>query len=331
MGILDLLINITGQRLVFPFYHVVSDEILPHVRNLYSVKSVKVFRKELDFFLRHYQPLDVEDVESLAQSGEKYSKKGILLSFDDGHRECFEIIAPILQEKGIPAIFFVNSAFVDNQALFFRYKVSLCIERLNTLPEKHFILSKISSLIGLPFANKQMIRKYLLSLGYHEEKMIQAIADVLAVSFEDFLKTSQPYLSSCQISNLLANGFRIGAHSIDHPYYYKIPFSEQVRQTEASLIFLENKFGIKEKYFSFPFTDFCVSAAFFRYFYDTKDKNSPRLNLSFGCAGLKIEKEPLHFQRIPMETGKANISKRLLSTYLGFILKSVIGKNSIIR
>jgi hypothetical protein len=36
---------------------------------------------------------------------------------------------PILRRKGVPATVFVNSDFVDNQDLFFRFKAALIIDK----------------------------------------------------------------------------------------------------------------------------------------------------------------------------------------------------------
>ena len=108
-----------------PFYHAVSDEKLPHVLN-YPYRNILQFEKELDFFLKYFQPVLLEELISGKCSGEK----GFHLSFDDGLRECAEVIAPVLLKKGIPATFFLNSAFVDNKALFHKYKASLVLNRL---------------------------------------------------------------------------------------------------------------------------------------------------------------------------------------------------------
>lgn len=97
------------------FYHIVSDETIPYVL-AYHIKSKSEFEKELDFILKKYQPVDLETIVSgTAKSN------AIHFSFDDGLKECAEIIAPILLKKGIPATFFINSGFVENNCFFQNY------------------------------------------------------------------------------------------------------------------------------------------------------------------------------------------------------------------
>lgn len=332
MNLLNLLIRITGQRHILPFYHAISDKPLVHIRNLYPVKTEKEFVRDLDFLLKNYEPVSVSDYTKWAETGDFPSKNTFLLSFDDGHRECIEIVAPILEKKGIPAIFFLNSAFLDNRALFFRYKASLCIETLKTLPKRHSSFKEIQKLSkNDSLSNPIALEKFLLSLGHESEPLIEAIAGLWSISFEDFLAKEKPYLTSEQVQTLLGKGFQIGAHSVNHPHYYKLPFSGQIWQTESSLDFLASGFSLTERYFSFPFTDYKITNDFFRYFYPENPEAKRKMTLSFGCAGLKNEIEEFHFQRISMEGTKADAAWVLSKAYLYYCLKFFTGNNTIKR
>ncbi|MBX7242777.1 MAG: polysaccharide deacetylase family protein [Bacteroidia bacterium] len=333
MNLLRFFTRITGQRHILPFYHAVSDKPMPHLRNLYAVKKEKEFVADLDFLLKNYEPVSVQDYGKWTKAGIFPEKNTFLLSFDDGLRECIDVIAPILEKKGIPAIFFVNSGFVDNKALFFRYKASLCLETLKKLPPAHASFREIQKLTNdSSLSGHSSLRHFLLSAGHEYEAVIDFIAGLWAVSFEDFLEKEKPYLTTEQISNLLARGFQIGAHSVNHPHYYKIPLSEQLWQTEHSLDFLASLFGLKERYFSFPFTDYKITDGFFRYFYPENPEEKAKMSLSFGCAGLKKEKEKFHFQRIAMEGGKSEgVEWVLYKAYLYYSLKAISGKNTIKR
>jgi len=123
--ILTSLIKCSGHQVFFPFYHAVDNEDQPHIKHLYPVKSIHQFENELDTLLKHFKPIDLDKLISLNQSNEKPKKPSIHLSFDDGLRQCYDIIAPILNKRGIPATFFINSAFVENKDLMYRYKISL--------------------------------------------------------------------------------------------------------------------------------------------------------------------------------------------------------------
>ena len=48
--------------LLAPFYHIVSDEKVPHVDNLYSYRNVEQFKSDVEFLLKHYRPLPLTEM-----------------------------------------------------------------------------------------------------------------------------------------------------------------------------------------------------------------------------------------------------------------------------
>jgi peptidoglycan/xylan/chitin deacetylase (PgdA/CDA1 family) len=115
------LIRKTGENLVTVFYHTVSDEYLPHIHPIYTPKKIAEFEQDLDFLMRHFQAIDIETVKDYVLNGKKLEKPSFHLTFDDGLREVYHIILPILERKNIPATVFVNPAFIDNRKIFHRH------------------------------------------------------------------------------------------------------------------------------------------------------------------------------------------------------------------
>lgn len=106
---------------VCPYYHTVSDTPLPHIRPLYRHRTIAEFKADLDWFLAHYTPIRWDEIDDY----ERAQKPAFCLTFDDGLKEFYTVVAPILEEKKIPCVCFLNSAFVDNKALMFRYQEAL--------------------------------------------------------------------------------------------------------------------------------------------------------------------------------------------------------------
>jgi len=124
-----LLTSLTKKKIIVPFYHTVAEQPLPHIKHLYRMKKVEEFLKDLDFLLKYFEPIDVETLYHLHIHKTIPKKPVFHLTFDDGMKEIYEIVVPILLEKGVPATFFINSGFVDNKALFYRHRESLERER----------------------------------------------------------------------------------------------------------------------------------------------------------------------------------------------------------
>lgn len=319
---LSWLLSITGQRLFLPFYHSVQkDQPLPHIEHLYQLRTLQQFEKDLDFFLSYYEPIDLQGLVQQLKSGLPFKKNTFFLSFDDGLREINDWIAPLLLKKGIPATFFLNANFVDNQDLFFRYKASLILDHLkkNRLSEatKKSLQQKL---------NTAEIEKAILTVNYQHREQLDEIALLLEIDFDDFLKTKQPYLSSEQINQLIQKGFTFGSHSLDHPMYKDIDFEEQIRQTRESQAYINKNFKPSIKAFAFPFTDEGVSNAFFE-----KIQQEKTTDISFGTAGLKNDSAPFHLQRFPVEEFPYQIHDLVSAEYFYYFGKSFFGKNKIHR
>ncbi len=303
----SLLSKAATGKLLAPFYHAVSDTPMPHIRHLYRVKTVAEFERDLDFLLKHYTPIDFHELPTLLQHKPRSGKPPMLLSFDDGLREFYDPIAPILLRKGIPAICFLNSGFLDNKDLFFRYKASLLIDFLPKLPG--------------------YTAEKLLSVRYENRAELDVLATSIGLDFNEFLHQHQPYLQSSQVESLLGKGFHFGAHSVDHPEYQYLDLPEQLRQTTRSTETISNKFGLGYRLFSFPFTDYGVSRKFFEVVLEEKKI----ADFTFGCAGLKTDIMPRHLQRIPMEANNLSAEAALRREFLYFWLKMPFGKNRIRR
>lgn len=323
-----MLMRLCGQRFLVVLYHAVSDQSPAHIRHLYRLKTTSEFEADLDYLLRRMQPIDVFALRDHISGKNPLKKPGFLVTFDDGLREFGEVAAPVLKKKGIPAICFLNSGFVGNRGLFFRYKASLLIEHLHGNEKSEVLKSWMKG--GGP-DNDRMEGKTsteaLLSLKYHQAEQLDALARGVGLDFEAYLREKRPYLEGSEIRKLQQEGFHFGAHSIDHPEYQYLDQKEQLRQTRASQAAVREDFGVEEGWFAFPFTDFGVSASFFTQLY----ADSPPPELTFGCAGLKKDVDPRHVQRIPLEVSGLSAGDILPAELLYYLIKSPLGRNKIHR
>ncbi len=321
------LVKRTGQTVILPFYHTVSDTDLPHIKHLYTCKNVTDFKKDLDFLLKNFRPIDLFELISWVKGEKELKDPCFFLSFDDGLREFGEIIAPILKEKGIPATCFLNAAFIDNHELFYRYKASLLIERFTDREGVKLLQShEVRDWFRDNHLDKNKFKGSLLKFQYSDNHLLDELATLVGVDFSSFLKTQQPYLSTMQIRDLIDQGFTFGSHSIDHPEYRFLSLKEQIRQTVESLNYIVQIFGIKYRVFSFPFTDEDVSLEYFR-----QVNKQVQPDLSFGGAGIKNDPVKINLQRIPMEEFLHDGKRRIKSDYLYYLLKQRADKNHIKR
>lgn len=274
-----------------------SDYTPQHISTRSKHKSVKEFIDDLDYLLTHFKPITLKELLDYHQNKKTIPNNSFHLTFDDGLSEFYHVIAPILIEKKIPATIFLNNHFIDNKALFYSYKASILSDELYT-----------DTVLDISFKNKNDIDE---------------LAKTFNISWDDYLAKHQPYLTTEQINELIAQGFTIGAHSLNHPLYEELSLDEQIHQTITSIEDIKNRFQLDYSVFSFPFTDVNVGKKFF-----SSIKN--HVDLTFGSAGIKDDEITFNLQRLTMDNkvdGAVNI-KMAFSYYL---LKKLIFKSSIKR
>jgi peptidoglycan/xylan/chitin deacetylase (PgdA/CDA1 family) len=323
---LNFLIKSSKQRLILPCYHTVSDNYLPHIINLYKYRNINSFKSDLEFLMRYYKPVDLFDLLKLIKNQAEPSENLFFISFDDGLKEFYEVIAPILLEKGIPATCFLNSAFIDNRDLFFRYKASIIIELINRTDKKSNVRKTLQSWFRDNNMSLVNYKSELLQIKYDEKTKLDELADILEFNFKDYLEKEKPYLTTQQINELIKSGFTFGAHSIDHPEFRQISYDEQLKQTLESIDVIVSKFNLSYKVFAFPFTDYQVTAQFFR---DINKDNS--IDFTAGSSGIKQDSVINNIHRIVMDEYDLKGSDRIKIDYFYYFIKSVFNKNKIHR
>ncbi len=285
--------SFAGPAPLIPYYHVVSDERLIHICHLHPYKTERQFADDIDFLCRRRRPLSLEDLMDVARRGKPLKRGGFIVTFDDGYSQVGSVAAPILFRKGVPAIFFLVSSFVDNRALGYRNKASIIAEYLagdGAGPRAR--RAALAESLRVP---EEQIVPRVLAIPYGDAKVLDDLAERIDIDFEAYLRSERPYLTSPQIREFMNKGFAIGAHSVDHPCFKDLPLRDQLLQVFESLEFLKKNFNPPYSLFAFPHTDRLIGRAFFREIDKTVD-------LTFGTSGL-IVKEPIvtNLQRVNFE------------------------------
>jgi peptidoglycan/xylan/chitin deacetylase (PgdA/CDA1 family) len=316
-----------GAKVIPLVYHTAGNaRDMPYVKELYTVFTPEEFENDLDFMLNKFVPIDLEGIVKYKNTNKlPGNKKYFFLSFDDGLRQCSDSIVPILEKKGVPATFFINTGFVGNNAFLHRFKVVLIAQAIRK-DKTDRLKNKLEEYTGMQFTCRYKAAKHVMNLRYPQLSAIFEISNQLELDIDDQLREFKPYMSHDEIQSLVKKGFTIGAHSIDHPEYFLLSEEEQLQQTITSIQSVDEWFSPRYKVFAFPFTDVGVNNSFF-------EKLQQRCNpdLTFGCSGLKNDKIATNVHRIPMDDFGLRAEERLRSEFLHHSLKGLIGKNTFNR
>jgi len=319
--------KLTGNPLIVTVYHLISDNPPVHIKHLYSPRTIQRFRQDIDFLLRNFRVIYPDMLEAFITGQKEIVPNGFILTFDDGLREIYEIVAPYLYYMGIPAIFFINNDFVGNENLFFRFKASIIIDKIEKI-NSPALLNQLFMNLGLPGKNRKEIKNKIFNLQHSDSHLIDKTADILQIDFKEYLKVYKPYMDAVQILELQEKGFLTGAHSNTHPLLSSMSEREILTEIKVSMNDFIHRFSPRFRLFAFPFTDHGIPGSVL---HEVHDPGNPLADVSFGTAGLKNDIVTTHIQRIPMEKTLHSCSAIIKNEYFMSLTRRMVNKNTILR
>jgi len=314
----------TYKTPIFPYYHTVSNNNLNHIEGLFNYKNEEEFIKDLDFLLSTYNVLNPNDLVECIQTGKSIPENSFVLSFDDGLSEVYHNIVPILNKKGITAVFFINNRYIDNTKLFYKHKISLIVQELKDATNTE-ILKKIKDVLkknDLDFGDPI---KSVKSLFFKDQIILDELLSLIGVDEKEFLKIQKPYLTIEQLKAIKQQGHLIGGHTVNHYPMDKLSLDEQVIEIIDSVNWVKEHLGEKKKLFSFPFSDSSASMKLFERVF----VQIPEL-ICMGNAGMTKDFSARMIQRFSLEKEKrGDVEVRTNIAYGKYL--SLIGKGTVKR
>ncbi|PKP40854.1 MAG: hypothetical protein CVT96_07510 [Bacteroidetes bacterium HGW-Bacteroidetes-13] len=331
MGIVkDILYKVSNKRFlsifknqtIFPYYHIVSDNKVAHVDNLYQFKDCKQFSNDINVLTANYKTLDPKDIIE----NNRLKNNRFLISFDDGLQEIYTIIYPILKENNIKAIFFINPNFVDNNDGLYKHYISLIISHLrnNNFDEK--VLQSIGQLFSFTYNTDEEFVKQLINIKFSEREKINNVLELLDINIKEYLKEYKPYITKGQIQEMINDGFYFGGHTMTHPPLNQLSHEDQKNEIVNSINWLKENFNINYSLFAFPFSDKLVSKKLLNELFEY-DRN---IKL-FGNSGLKKDIDNRIIQRFSLENPNKQTERQIVTENLYKFYNNIIGKYNIKR
>src|SRR5689334_9574908 len=98
-------------------YHYVRDAARSRYPGINGL-SVDQFKGQLEYIGRHYEVIGAQELSEAIMRKQALPANAMLLTFDDGYKDHFETVFPILDQMGLTACFFpVGKAVRENVVL----------------------------------------------------------------------------------------------------------------------------------------------------------------------------------------------------------------------
>jgi lipid II:glycine glycyltransferase (peptidoglycan interpeptide bridge formation enzyme)/peptidoglycan/xylan/chitin deacetylase (PgdA/CDA1 family) len=234
-------------------FHNVSAVDSPFTRGMSVSISPTKFEAALRFLTTHYTPVRLEDV--LADSdGRGLPPRAVLVTFDDAYASVAESAAPLCRKFGVPAVFFVNAAFLDNQRLAPDNLVCYVANVLGMETIRSAARAVRGSGTLELHSLSEVFTRFFPAISLAErEVFLEALRQLAGIDESRMAQEAGLYLTSKQLRDLASFDFEIGNHTYSHVHCRSLSreeFGSQVHRNKAEL---ESLSGTKVRSFSQPY------------------------------------------------------------------------------
>ena len=264
-------------------YHYVRDlknSRYPNIKGL----NIEKFKKQIKFFKENYNFIKIEDIITYYKNPKekKLPERAILLTFDDGYKDHYTYVLPVLLEKNIEGSFYIATKCFQDKKVLDVNKIHFILESCIGKEEK--ILTEIKEYLEINKDSRisllynEYFREYAIASRFDKKEIIFIKRMLQVVLPEDYREKlvdllfkkyvcligdkiiserafwEELYLTPDQIRLMEKLGMHIGFHSHNHVWLNSLSKEEQESQIKSSInYFKEIGINTKKMTISYPY------------------------------------------------------------------------------
>jgi peptidoglycan/xylan/chitin deacetylase (PgdA/CDA1 family) len=234
-------------------FHHISVVESPFTTGINVRTSPENFEAALRFLSTYYKPVRLEDVLA-DRDGRRLPPNAVLVTFDDAYASVLEVAAPLCRKYGIPAVYFVNAAFLNNR----RMAPDNLVCYVAKTKGMKIINSAVRAVGRAEFSELQSLSEvfsnFFPSLTLAErEVFLEALRHLAEISETRMAEESALYLTTQQLCSLASFDFEIGNHTYSHVHCRRLSQTEFCEEIDRNRTELEALSGTKVRSFSQPY------------------------------------------------------------------------------
>jgi peptidoglycan/xylan/chitin deacetylase (PgdA/CDA1 family) len=234
-------------------YHSVLPDPAAQADSLGGIIHSEVeFRAQMELLAREFHPLSLDEMVKRFHAGQHLPKRSVVVTFDDGYTDNYEVAMPILDRFSIPAVFYATVDCVENKKLPWPSRLRFAFRK-----------TKLTGWID------PLSKSWNLSDPPHREQAYLAACDdccqLSGPAQGEFVKRIEQGLKTClpvesgslmmtyeQLRGLTLHGHIVGSHTMTHPNMAQVKPEEAERELAESKHRLELQLGMPIDHFSYP-------------------------------------------------------------------------------
>jgi peptidoglycan/xylan/chitin deacetylase (PgdA/CDA1 family) len=222
-----------------------------------NATSQKTLIDHLKYLTNHYQIIPLAEFNNRLKNNEPIPNNSVVITIDDGYRDCFEIAYPIFREFKVPATLFVVTDFLDGKIWIWTDKARYIL--LNATGEKiqfeigdKIIEANLNSKESR-FTTAGKINSELKKLSISErDRKIDELAAKLNITVPELPTKDFESMTWSEAVELDKKGVAIESHTVSHPILTNVSDEELSFELKYSREVLNYKLQREISIFCYP-------------------------------------------------------------------------------
>ena len=261
------------SELYISMYHYTRDlkhSRYPEIKGL----DVNLFREQIAFMKSNFNIVTMEQVLEAISTKDKLPEKALLLTFDDGYADNYNVAMPILEEYGVQGSFFIPGKTFTTHQLLDVNKIHYVLASANIYNLVEDLKKEMDYYRGQEFqyaSTEKLFAKYAVASRFDIKETVfvkQLLQTVLPEKLRNIISSKlfakyvgvteeqlayELYMSEEQIRTMKRHGMFIGIHGYDHYWLGNLPVEQMENDISLALDALDEFVDRKQWVMNYPY------------------------------------------------------------------------------
>ena len=264
------------SELYISMYHYTRDlkhSRYPEIKGL----DVNLFREQIAFMKSNFNIVTMEQVLEAISTKEKLPEKALLLTFDDGYADNYNVAMPILEEYGVQGSFFIPGKTFTTHQLLDVNKIHYVLASANIYNLVEDLKKEMDYYRGQEFqyaSTEELFAKYAVASRFDIKETVfvkQMLQTVLPEKLRNIISSKlfakyvgvteeqlayELYMSEEQIRTMKRHGMFIGIHGYDHYWLGNLSVEQMENDISLALDALDEFVDKKQWVMNYPYGNY---------------------------------------------------------------------------
>jgi peptidoglycan/xylan/chitin deacetylase (PgdA/CDA1 family) len=210
-----------------------------------------VFERQIAFLARHYGCISMDQLLEALGAGRPLPRNAVVVTFDDGYRDNYDVAFPILRRHKVPAMFYVTTGALEGGEPLWPSEARYLVHQAGSEITGPFPARRYD--LGTPALRERAARDlklWLVALPTGQRQ--DALRELRRHTGVDLRVLRDGMMTWTHVREMQKGGMHFGSHTVTHPLLPSIPLAEARAEIAGSKQALEAELGGTVRHFSYP-------------------------------------------------------------------------------